>query len=234
MSSHHNLRASEKSNDVHRFHRGRRFHRVADPWRDPQPRLELAFEGNRNLDRDLTEDALNNLGDAASNLGTYSFERTITAIRSGRRENWPLAPEISSVPEIVFEFLRTDKMDGWLYVRESDDYPLQALRQAFIASCAAHRTSEALAAFIVTISGFDLFNMHTAFWGLLIRCVTSRFLEPGDYSTALDPSDPAKASPSSRLSSNEKSESQREPCAGSHSGIRECWNQPPLPQIGSH
>lgn len=58
---------------------------------------------------------------------------------------------------------------------------LGALRQAFVSAFSSKYTFGALVTFVVTIAEFDLFNIHAAFWGILIGCVASRFLEPGDY-----------------------------------------------------
>ncbi|GAA1855623.1 benzoate/H(+) symporter BenE family transporter [Brevibacterium marinum] len=59
---------------------------------------------------------------------------------------------------------------------------LGALRQAFVSAFSSKYTFGALVTFVVTIAEFDLFNIHAAFWGILIGCIASRFLEPGDYS----------------------------------------------------
>lgn len=58
---------------------------------------------------------------------------------------------------------------------------LGALRQAFVAAFSTKYTFGALVTFVVTIAEFDLFNIHAAFWGILIGCVASRFLDRGDY-----------------------------------------------------
>ncbi|MFF8894849.1 ATP-binding protein [Brevibacterium casei] len=73
-------------------------------------------------DRDLTDDALSDLAASAAELGDASFGRTVSAIRSSRSGSFPAIPDISSAPEIVREFLRSDRIDGWLYVRESDGF----------------------------------------------------------------------------------------------------------------
>lgn len=73
-------------------------------------------------DRDLTDQALIDLSTTAANLGDSSFERTITAIRASRMGDYPVIPDIISAAAIVIEFLRAKKIDGWLYVRESDGY----------------------------------------------------------------------------------------------------------------
>ncbi|WP_432790593.1 benzoate/H(+) symporter BenE family transporter [Brevibacterium sp. K11IcPPYGO002] len=59
-----------------------------------------------------------------------------------------------------------------------------ALRQAFVSAFATRFTFGSLTTFIVTIAGFDPFNIHAAFWGILLGCVVSRFLEPQDHRAA--------------------------------------------------
>ncbi|MGO1265001.1 MAG: AAA family ATPase, partial [Brevibacterium aurantiacum] len=73
-------------------------------------------------DRELTDHALIDLSTTAVNLGESSFERTITAIQASRMGQYPVIPDIVSAPEVVLEFLRASKIDGWLYIRESDGY----------------------------------------------------------------------------------------------------------------
>lgn len=68
---------------------------------------------------------------------------------------------------------------------------LGALRQAFVAAFSTKYTFGALVTFVVTIAEFDLFNIHAAFWGILIGCLASRFLDRGDYRTAARPSEAA-------------------------------------------
>lgn len=59
---------------------------------------------------------------------------------------------------------------------------LGALRQAFVSAFATRFTFGSLVTFVVTIAGVDLLGIHAAFWGILIGCTLSRFLEPRDYS----------------------------------------------------
>lgn len=61
---------------------------------------------------------------------------------------------------------------------------LGALRQAFVSALATRFAFGSLTTFIVTIVGFDPFNVHAAFWGILLGCVVSRFLEPQDHRAA--------------------------------------------------
>lgn len=58
---------------------------------------------------------------------------------------------------------------------------IKALQNAFVAAFGHHFTFGALVTFVVTISGLDLFNIHAAFWGILIGYVVSRFMEPADH-----------------------------------------------------
>ncbi|MFD1376628.1 benzoate/H(+) symporter BenE family transporter [Micrococcus antarcticus] len=61
---------------------------------------------------------------------------------------------------------------------------LKALQQAFVTAFATKFTLGALVTFVVTISGLDLFNIHAAFWGILIGYGVSRLMEHTDHSTA--------------------------------------------------
>ncbi|MGW9403309.1 benzoate/H(+) symporter BenE family transporter [Arthrobacter sp. NPDC055585] len=58
---------------------------------------------------------------------------------------------------------------------------LRALQQAFITAFATTFTLGSLVCFVVTISGLSLFNIHPAFWGLVIGYAVSRLLERPDY-----------------------------------------------------
>jgi benzoate membrane transport protein len=58
---------------------------------------------------------------------------------------------------------------------------LKALQQAFVTAFSTAFTLGALVTFIVTISGMNLFNIHAAFWGILIGYSVSRLLERHDY-----------------------------------------------------
>lgn len=61
---------------------------------------------------------------------------------------------------------------------------LKALQQAFVTAFATKFTLGALVTFVVTISGLDLFNIHAAFWGILIGYGVSRLMERTEHSTA--------------------------------------------------
>lgn len=71
-------------------------------------------------DRDLTDAALADLARSAAALSETSFERTVDAVRSSRSGDCPVIPDITSATEIFRQFLRSERIDGWLYVRESD------------------------------------------------------------------------------------------------------------------
>ena len=59
-----------------------------------------------------------------------------------------------------------------------------ALRQAFVTAYSGRFTFGALTTFIVTVAEFDLFNIHAAFWGILIGYAVSRLLERDDHQAA--------------------------------------------------
>lgn len=58
---------------------------------------------------------------------------------------------------------------------------LRALQQAFVTAFATSFTLGSLVTFVVTISGMNLFNIHAAFWGLVIGYGVSRLLERADH-----------------------------------------------------
>lgn len=60
---------------------------------------------------------------------------------------------------------------------------LRALQQAFVAAFSTIFTLGALVTFVVTISGLNLFNIHAAFWGVVIGYGVSRLLERQDHTT---------------------------------------------------
>ncbi|GGG60209.1 benzoate transporter [Kocuria dechangensis] len=64
---------------------------------------------------------------------------------------------------------------------------LKALQQAFVTAFSTTFTLGSLVTFVVTISGLDLFNIHAAFWGILIGYTVSRLLERHDHSASLQP-----------------------------------------------
>ncbi|APF41214.1 benzoate/H(+) symporter BenE family transporter [Neomicrococcus aestuarii] len=61
---------------------------------------------------------------------------------------------------------------------------LRALLQPFVTAFSTRFTLGALTTFVVTISGLSIWNIHPAFWGLVIGCSISRLLEPADYAPA--------------------------------------------------
>jgi benzoate membrane transport protein len=61
---------------------------------------------------------------------------------------------------------------------------LRALQQAFVTAFAGTFTMGSLVTFVVTVSGLNLFNIHAAFWGLVIGCAASRLLERPDYAAS--------------------------------------------------
>ncbi|MFF1881492.1 benzoate/H(+) symporter BenE family transporter [Pseudarthrobacter sp. NPDC058196] len=58
---------------------------------------------------------------------------------------------------------------------------LRALQQAFVTAFATSFTLGSLVTFVVTISGLNLFNIHAAFWGLVIGYGVSHLLERADH-----------------------------------------------------
>ena len=58
---------------------------------------------------------------------------------------------------------------------------LKALQQAFVTAFSTTFTFGSLVTFVVTIADLNLFNIHAAFWGILIGYLVSRVLERGQY-----------------------------------------------------
>lgn len=58
---------------------------------------------------------------------------------------------------------------------------IRALQNAFVGAFSKQFTFGALATFVVTVSGLDLFNIHAAFWGIVIGYVVSWLMEPADH-----------------------------------------------------
>ena len=58
---------------------------------------------------------------------------------------------------------------------------LKALQQAFVTAFATTFTLGSLVTFVVTIANLNLFNIHAAFWGILIGYIVSRVLERDDH-----------------------------------------------------
>lgn len=70
----------------------------------------------------LTDDALADLVNAAQQLDHEPFARAVMAVQSARAGNFQPIPHIDSAAEMFREFLKTDLIDGWLYVQEPDGY----------------------------------------------------------------------------------------------------------------
>jgi benzoate membrane transport protein len=58
---------------------------------------------------------------------------------------------------------------------------LRALQQAFVTAFATTFTLGSLVTFVVTMSGLSLFNIHPAFWGLVLGYAVSRVLERTEH-----------------------------------------------------
>lgn len=58
---------------------------------------------------------------------------------------------------------------------------IRALQNAFVGAFSKQFTFGALATFVVTVSGLDLFNIHAAFWGIVIGYVVSWLMEPANH-----------------------------------------------------
>lgn len=63
---------------------------------------------------------------------------------------------------------------------------LRVLQQAFVVAFSTRFTLGALITFVVTVSGLSLFNLHAAFWGIVIGYALSRLMEPADHAAARD------------------------------------------------
>jgi benzoate membrane transport protein len=61
---------------------------------------------------------------------------------------------------------------------------LRALQQAFVTAFSTNFALGSLVTFVVTISGLNLFNIHAAFWGLVIGYVASRLLERPEHAAS--------------------------------------------------
>ena len=70
----------------------------------------------------LTDAALVDLRATAHELDQDSFARTVAAVQDARSGNFQPIPHIDSATEMFREFLKTDRIDGWLYVQEPDGY----------------------------------------------------------------------------------------------------------------
>lgn len=87
--------------------------RQAANWRSPEMGLAEKY---------LTNAALADLVEAAQQLDDEPFARTVMAVQSARAGNFQPIPHIDSATEMFREFLKTDLIDGWLYVQEPDGY----------------------------------------------------------------------------------------------------------------
>ena len=85
----------------------------AASWRSPE--LGIA-------ERDLTDHAVADLIDAALAVGDEGVARAASAVQTARAGEFPAIPHIDAATEIFRLFLQRDRIDGWLYVRESDGY----------------------------------------------------------------------------------------------------------------
>ena len=70
----------------------------------------------------LTDIALVDLVEAAEQLDDDSFARTVMAVQSARAGQFQPIQHIDSATELFREFLKSDLIDGWLYVQEPDGY----------------------------------------------------------------------------------------------------------------
>lgn len=61
---------------------------------------------------------------------------------------------------------------------------LRALQQAFVTAFSTSFSLGALVTFVVTISELSLFNIHAAFWGIVIGYAVSRLLERKDHAAS--------------------------------------------------
>lgn len=57
----------------------------------------------------------------------------------------------------------------------------KALQQSFVTAFSTRFTLGSLVTFVVTVSGLDLFNIHAAFWGIVLGYIVSRILEADDH-----------------------------------------------------
>lgn len=70
----------------------------------------------------LTDAALVDLLETAKQTEHESFARTVAAVQEARDGNFQPIPHIDSAAEMFREFLKADRIDGWLYVQEPDGY----------------------------------------------------------------------------------------------------------------
>ena len=70
----------------------------------------------------LTDAALADLADAARQLDDATFATTVMAVQAARVGEFQPITHIGAAAEIFREFLKTELIDGWLYVQEPDGY----------------------------------------------------------------------------------------------------------------
>ena len=73
-------------------------------------------------EQSLSDSALADLLGAANRVSDAAFARTVSAVQAARAGDFTPSPRIDSATEVLREFLRRDRIDGWLYVREPDGY----------------------------------------------------------------------------------------------------------------
>jgi hypothetical protein len=73
-------------------------------------------------DKHLTDAALADLVQAAEALEDNGFARSVMAVQAARTGHFAPIPNLDSAVEIFREFLKDQKIDGWLYVQEPDGY----------------------------------------------------------------------------------------------------------------
>ena len=73
-------------------------------------------------EQSLSDSALADLLGAANRVSDAAFARTVSAVQAARAGDFTPIPRIESATEVLREFLRRDRIDGWLYVREPDGY----------------------------------------------------------------------------------------------------------------
>ncbi|MCY1157736.1 MAG: hypothetical protein MOP51_757, partial [Citricoccus sp.] len=73
-------------------------------------------------DKYLSGRALADLVEASERLDDTSFARTVMAVQAARTGHFAPIPNIDSAVEIFREFLKDQRIDGWLYVQEPDGY----------------------------------------------------------------------------------------------------------------
>ncbi|WP_040167395.1 AAA family ATPase [Microbacterium gorillae] len=85
----------------------------AQSWRSPHMGI---------AEKHLTAGALRDLADTGVRVGDASFTRMVAAVQAARAGDFAPIPHIDAAREIFLAFLRAERIDGWLYVREPDGY----------------------------------------------------------------------------------------------------------------